>query len=179
MKPRLTQEIFQEPSHTKQLGFGGGCHWCTEAIFDHLTGVSKVQQGWIKSSPPKDGFSEAVLIDYDPKLISEEVLIQIHLLTHASSSNHSMREKYRSAIYFVKAEDQECLERILAKAKEEDSENYVTKILPMLEFQSNSEEFLHYYKTRPKAPFCETYINPKLRKLMNNFGKHVKKTLVE
>ena len=169
------QGIFQEPSHTKQLGFGGGCHWCTEAVFDHLVGVSVVQQGWIKSIPPDDGFSEAVLIDYDPKLISEEVLVHIHLLTHASTSNHRMRKKYRSAIYFVQAEDQEGLEGILSKAKEEDSKNYVTKILPMLEFQSNSEEFLHYYKTRPEAPFCETHIHPKLRKLMNNFGKHVKK----
>lgn len=56
------QGIFLEPNHTKQLGFGGGCHWCTEVIFDHLVGVSNVQQGWIKSSPPGYGFSEAVLI---------------------------------------------------------------------------------------------------------------------
>ena len=46
------QGIFLEPNHTKQLGFGGGCHWCTEVIFDHLVGDSNVQQGWIKSSPP-------------------------------------------------------------------------------------------------------------------------------
>ncbi|WP_317040044.1 peptide-methionine (S)-S-oxide reductase [Flavobacterium tructae] len=82
------------------IGFGGGCHWCTEAVFDFFKGVTNVQQGWIKSEAPDDTFSEAVLVDFDSRIIPLEVLIEAHLITHSSTSNHSMREKYRSAIYF-------------------------------------------------------------------------------
>ena len=147
------KETFQKSLSKKQLAFGGGCHWCTEAVFDHLEGVSVVQQGWIRSNSPHDSFSEAVLIDYDPKVISEEVLVQIHLVTHASTSNHSMREKYRSAIYFINPEDKDSIDHILSHAREIDSANYLTKILPLVEFQSNSEEFLHYYKNEARGTF--------------------------
>ena len=46
----------------KKIGFGGGCHWCTEAIFQALNGVESVEQGWISSLNPYDTFSEAVIV---------------------------------------------------------------------------------------------------------------------
>lgn len=49
-----------------EIGFGGGCHWCIEAVFQSLTGVSKVTQGFIASNPPNEAYSEAVIIEYDP-----------------------------------------------------------------------------------------------------------------
>ncbi len=157
----------------KQLGFGGGCHWCTEALFDHLKGVTNVRQGWIKSIAPNDTFSEAVWINYDSKLISTETLVKIHLLTHASASDHRMRDKYRSAIYFLDEREQESLISILNRLREEDGVNYLTQVLPFVEFELNNQEFLDYFKTRPEAPFCQTHIHPKLRMLMQRFGKHM------
>lgn len=157
-----------------KVGFGGGCHWCTEAVFEHLIGVVKVQQGWIKSQTPFDTFSEAVIVEYDPSVISLEVLIQIHLHTHSSTSDHAMREKYRSAVYFFNPSDEVFLIKTLLKEEKENSHKYITKILPFEEFKSNTKQFLHYYKNSPEAPFCTTYITPKLSKLMHEFGKHVK-----
>ena len=60
----------------ERIGFGGGCHWCTEAVFQSLRGISKVEQGWIRSTPPHEKFSEAVIVTYDPKVMSLETLIE-------------------------------------------------------------------------------------------------------
>lgn len=81
------------------IGLGGGCHWCTEGVFSSLIGIATVNQGWIASIGDNAQFSEAIEVVFDPTVISLSTLIEIHLHTHASTSNHSMRGKYRSAIY--------------------------------------------------------------------------------
>ena len=81
----------------QQIGLGGGCHWCTEAVFQALKGVIRVQQGWVSSTLANQKPSEAVLIDFDESLIELNTLLDIHCHTHASTSKHSMRTKYRSA----------------------------------------------------------------------------------
>jgi peptide-methionine (S)-S-oxide reductase len=78
----------------QKIGFGGGCHWCTEAYFQSLTGVDKVEQGWISSTAPDDTFSEAVIVYYNPAIIPLKILIAVHLHTHAATKNHSFRKKY-------------------------------------------------------------------------------------
>ena len=50
----------------QKIGFGGGCHWCTEAVFQSLRGVTEVEQGFIKSHAPHDRYSEAVVVTYHP-----------------------------------------------------------------------------------------------------------------
>ena len=67
-----------------RIGFGGGCHWCTEAVFDSLLGVQQMQQGYVRSKPPAEAESEAVLVDFDSDAISLKLLIEIHLRTHSS-----------------------------------------------------------------------------------------------
>ncbi|MEM9997414.1 MAG: peptide-methionine (S)-S-oxide reductase, partial [Bacteroidota bacterium] len=89
----------QELADRMTVGFGGGCHWCTEAVFQALNGVDKVEQGWIRSEVPHEAESEAVLVHVRPDAIDLQTLIEVHLLTHASTAPHSMREKYRSAVY--------------------------------------------------------------------------------
>ena len=86
-----------------KVGFGGGCHWCTEAVFQQIRGVSKVDQGWIASVVPHDTFSEAVIVHFDPRIIKLDQLIEIHLKTHSCTSSHPMRSKYRSAVYYFES----------------------------------------------------------------------------
>lgn len=160
-------------SKLNQLGFGGGCHWCTEAVFQSLKGVLKVEQGWIASIGENSGFSEAVIVHYDHNLIPTKTLIEVHLLTHASESSHSMRGKYRSAIYFPSLHQKPQLEGILKDLNEKTSSKYVTQILPLKEFKLNKEDFLNYYRTRKSAPFCKTYISPKLALLRRDFKEHI------
>ena len=81
------------------IGFGGGCPWGTDAVFASLRGARAVEQGFIRAHAPDDSFSEAVVVTWAPNEISLAVLIEVHLRTHASTSDHKMRGKYRSAIY--------------------------------------------------------------------------------
>lgn len=155
-----------------EIGFGGGCHWCTEAVFQHLDGVAKVKQGWISSEVPNDSFSEAVLVTFDPQQISLETLIEIHLLTHASTSTHSMRAKYRSAIYFQNIAEKITSEVILIKLQQ--TEKYITHVIPLKSFKLNEEKFLNYFQLKPEAPFCKTFIAPKLNLIKKQFDSLVK-----
>ena len=97
-----------------KVGFGGGCHWCTEAVFQSLIGVEKVEQGWVASTEKNKNFSEAVVVHFDVKEINLKILIEIHLRTHKSTSNHSMRTKYRSAVYYFSHQQKEKSTKIIA-----------------------------------------------------------------
>ncbi|MEP5612240.1 MAG: peptide-methionine (S)-S-oxide reductase [Cyclobacteriaceae bacterium] len=157
----------------EKIGFGGGCHWCTEAVFATLKGVTKVDQGWISSEPPHDSLSEAVLVHFDPSIIDLEVLIEIHLLTHASTSNHSMRGKYRSAIYSFSSNDDQAKQSLEGFSQHFDSP-IITKVLPYSTFESSPEQYQDYFQKNQGKPFCETHITPKLQLLMQEFRAYVK-----
>ncbi|MEP1097398.1 MAG: peptide-methionine (S)-S-oxide reductase [Cyclobacteriaceae bacterium] len=158
---------------TEKIGFGGGCHWCTEAVFASLKGVNKVEQGWISSEPPNEVLSEAVLVHFNPSIISLSILIEIHLLTHASASNHSMRDKYRSAVYSFSDNDEKAM-RSLETLSERFDSPLMTRVLPFVSFESSPEKYQDYYQKNQGKPFCETHINPKLQLLMQEFRSHVK-----
>lgn len=164
--------MLNESGEFMEIGFGGGCHWCTEAVFQSLIGVSKVAQGWISSEGENESYSEAVVVTFDPSLISMAILIEIHLLTHASTAMHSMRVKYRSAIYYQDLTQRRAVEVILENLQQ--SERYITQILFLKSFKLNKEKFLNYYQSKPEAPFCKTFISPKLNFLRKQFGTVVK-----
>lgn len=147
------------------IGFGGGCHWCTEAVFQPLIGVRDVRQGFIRADPPDDSWSEAVEVIYDPDHLSLRDLLTVHLSTHASTTTHKMRGKYRSAVYVQNAEHrQECAALIAGLGAETDMP-FVTRVLMHRSFKPSDERFHNYYKSQPERPFCQTYIEPKLAKL--------------
>ncbi len=150
-------------------GFGGSCHWCTEAVFLSLKGVTEVEQGWISGEDAAGDFSEAVLVRFDPEVISLQALIGIHLHTHSSTSEHTMRSKYRSAIY-VFSELQELAGVSAMKTLQDDFESrLITTVVRFREFRKNESQYLNYYFNNPDKPFCQTYIQPKLRLLMEKF----------
>lgn len=155
----------------KKIGLGGGCHWCTEAVFQSTAGVEKVEQGYIASEGDASEFSEAVIVHYPSKKAFLEQLIRIHLHTHNATSNHSFRRKYRSAIYCFSTEDAAEAKRILEKLQEEFSEAIVTQVLPFRSFKASREDIQNYYKKHPEAPFCKRYIEPKLEVLRSRFKK--------
>jgi len=158
-----------------KVAFGGGCHWCTEAIFQALKGVSHVEQGWVSSRllEAKE-FSEAVIVYFDATEISLDTLIEIHLSTHNATSNHNFRKKYRSAVYTFSEAQQREAKNILEKKQELFKKPLVTKVYPFGAFKLNEEKYLNYYKSNPQKPFCKVRIEPKLRVLMEEFSECVK-----
>ena len=157
-----------------KLGFGGGCHWCTEAVFQALHGVVSVEQGWLASIPPYHDFSEGVIVHFDSSVIPSEVLVEVHLLTHSSSSEHSMRIKYRSALYYFNEKDSVGLHDVVDRLSKENNIRYITKILPFKKFRLNDEPQLSYYSKHKDGPFCQLYISPKLAALRNRFALRVR-----
>ncbi len=157
-----------------RVGFGGGCHWCTEAVFQALRDVQAVAQGFIRSDPPHDTFSEAVDVTFDPDEIALDTLVRVHLATHASTSDHKMRGKYRSAVYVQGDDLANQATRALEQASIETGLHFVTQVLPHREFKPSDQRFHEYYATNPDRLFCKTYINPKLAKIRQDFSKLLK-----
>ncbi|MEP1229831.1 MAG: peptide-methionine (S)-S-oxide reductase [Litorimonas sp.] len=155
------------------IGFGGGCHWCTEAVFQNLHGVDVVVQGFIASKAPHDQFSEAVRDTFNAAQIDLMTLMDIHLRTHASGSNHSMRGKYRSAIYVHGSEQSAFAQKVLDELQKDFETLRVTQVLELTAFKPSEPRFQNYYETGPDRPFCRTYIDPKLAKIRQIYGTQV------
>jgi peptide-methionine (S)-S-oxide reductase len=157
----------------QKIGFGGSCHWCTEAIFRSLKGIAAVEQGWISSDGENTVPSEAVIVTYDESEISLQILVDIHLHTHSCTAEHSMRDKYRSAVYtFDDAQAAEA-EIAISKLQADFDQPIVTKVLPFQSFRLNDENYLDYYYKDPSKPFCQNIVTPKLKELIKRFSKHI------
>ncbi|TYB80381.1 peptide methionine sulfoxide reductase [Bizionia gelidisalsuginis] len=156
-----------------KIAFGGGCHWCTEAVFQSLKGVTKVEQGFVASVGAETAFSEAVIVHFNPKVMPLNVLTEIHLLTHKSTSNHSMREKYRSAVYVFSEEYYQEVLLILATLQLQFNVPIITKTLFFAGFKPSKEKFKDYYYNDPEKPFCKAFITPKLQFLLKTFTNYV------
>jgi len=153
-----------------KIGFGGGCHWCTEAVFQSLRGVTRVDQGFIQSEPPADSWSEAVIVYFDPATIEIETLISVHIRTHAATKAHSRRSKYRSAIYTFDDHQTGFARQSLDLFQDEFAGTLVTAVLPFAAFKPSDERFHDYYKSNAERPFCKRYIDPKLDLIRRTFS---------
>ena len=153
-----------------KIGFGGSCHWCTEAIFLSLKGVTAVKQGWIASDGQNSTFSEAVIVEFDLNTISFQTLIAVHLYTHSCTVNHSMRAKYRSAIYTFNEGQATAAQNAIEALQPEFEGAIITKVIPFKRFRLNSDNYLNYYYNNPDKPFCQNIVNPKLRVLLARFS---------
>ncbi|MCB1337314.1 MAG: peptide-methionine (S)-S-oxide reductase [Maritimibacter sp.] len=151
-------------------GFGGGCHWCTEAVFQPLIGVAEVRQGFVRSDPPDASWSEAVEVDFDPAVIALRDLVEVHLATHASTADHSLRDKYRSAVYLAEPSECAACAALIAEIGAETGVAFITRALMHRGFRASDARFHDYYRTDPERPFCQAYIAPKLAALRARHG---------
>jgi len=169
----VTRENTMHNKNFSRIGLGGGCHWCTEGVFESLIGIKVVNQGWIASSDNNAELSEAIEVYFDQSMISLQTLIEIHLHTHASTSNHSMRQKYRSAIYTYNDDQNQEASKILDSLQNGFDKPIITQVLPFYSFTANKDELQNYLYKSPNKPFCKTYIHPKLRLLLTRFKHQV------
>ena len=129
-----------------KIALGGGCHWCTEAVFQSLIGVEKVEQGYVASTGKYNSFSEAVIVYFNTEEISLHKLIEIHLYTHKSTVNHSMRDKYRSAVYCFSKSEENKTNEILKELQKDFNENIITKAYPFQSFKASRDAIQNYYQ---------------------------------
>lgn len=157
-----------------KIALGGGCHWCTEAVFQNLKGVLSVKQGYIASVEKNSSFSEGIIIEYEEKEIPLKVIIEIHLLTHKSTTNHSRRHTYRSAIYTYSSDQESQVKQILKILQYNFEKIIITQVLPYQKFKPSRPAIQNYYQKNPEKPFCKRYIHPKLSLLQTQFANFVK-----
>jgi Peptide methionine sulfoxide reductase len=158
-----------------KVGLSGGCHWCTEAVFQSLVGTRDIQQGWLSSTPPNENFAEGVLLEFDSETLPLSILLSAHLSTHQSQKNHSRRNTYRSAVYYFSPEQKQLIRATIKEIEESSQSRFITEVLPFQGFkesrEANSKLFL---KKTPEKPFCRQYISPKLAKLRASFLPYFK-----
>lgn len=133
-----------------------------------------MQQGFASSHPPDDQYSEAVLVDFDNQCIPLDVLIEIHLRTHSSSSAHPMRKKYRSAVYVSDAVMVSNCVSLLDHLQRSPERPVITQVLQLIDFRLSPEQYRNYYFSDPAKPFCSRYIEPKLAMLKRQYSGRLK-----
>jgi peptide-methionine (S)-S-oxide reductase len=167
-----------------------GCFWCTEAIFKRIKGVSNVESGYTggtKENPTYEevssestGHAEALQVTFDPSIISYKQILDVFWATHDPTTlnrqGNDVGTQYRSAIFY----DSEDQKNIALESKEalQKSGKYhdpiVTKIEPFTKFYKAENYHKDYYDSNRSAPYCMVVIDPKIRKLMENFRENVK-----
>lgn len=170
--------------------FGGGCFWCTEAVFLRLRGVTRVTPGYtggIDDNPTyhsvsegKTGHAEAIKIEYDPEEISYEDLLAVFFGTHDPTTRNrqgnDVGEQYRSVIFYTNNVQKEIAERIIQETEEAHVyENpIVTEVIPFEKFYEAEDYHKNYYESNKSAPYCSIVIEPKLEKLKKRFNTLLK-----
>ena len=155
--------------HVDRIGLGGGCHWCTEGIFRALRGVGSVEQGYIRSAPPADTWAEAIMLDYDSRLLDLPALLDVHVHSHDAALERQPASKYRSAIYVLNVEQRAAVEQALAQLKHREETVVRTQVLPLIAFRPSDDRVRDFYRRYPDRAFSKRYIDPRLERLRSDF----------
>ena len=165
--------------------FGGGCFWCTEAVFDELRGVQSAVSGYsggaVKNPTYEQvcmgntGHAEAIKIDFNPAEVSFRDLMTVFFATHDPTTlnrqGNDVGTQYRSAIFYA---DEKQKEEAAAYIKElDDAKTFknpiVTTLEPLSEFYAAEDYHQKFYANNPYQPYCQYMIPPKLNKLHKQF----------
>lgn len=170
----------------KQLTLGGGCFWCTEAIFNRIHGVHKVISGYAGGEfidptyddicSGKTGHAEVIQIDYDPNIISLGELVDIHLNTHDPTTLNrqgaDVGTQYRSVIFYTNEEQKILLQSMLDNNQINFDQSIVTRLESMEHFYPAEAYHQQYYDRNNENRYCQVMIGPKLSKFKNHFASN-------
>lgn len=163
---------------------GGGCFWCTEAIFTELKGVKQVTPGYSGGDLPnptyeqvctgKTGHAEVVHIEFDPNMISYEELLKIFFTIHDPTTlnrqGNDIGMQYRSIILYHNEEQKETAKKVIKEfAYKIWGKSIVTELMPFKVFYKAEDYHLNYYKRNPSKPYCVFVITPKILKFKKLF----------
>ena len=159
---------------------GGGCFWCTEAIFQEIKGVSSVVSGYAGGNVPGKptyrevcsgltGHAEVVQIMFDPKVISYEEIVLIFMTTHDPTTLNQQGAdrgtQYRSVIFYHNDDQKEIAGRVIKELNPHFENPIVTELGPAPTFFEAEKEHQEYYRLNPNVGYCSYVISPKLKKL--------------
>lgn len=172
---------------TEQITLGGGCFWCTEAVFLEVNGVLAVQSGYCNGHTlqptyedictGETGHAEVVQITFDPTRIALADLLRIFLATHDPTTLNRQGAdagtQYRSGIYWHHAGQAEVARQVLAEAAAAFAPRKVVTELVERQNHSPAEAYhQRYFELHPRQGYCAYVIAPKVAKFREAFAAH-------
>lgn len=165
-------------NQTETATLGGGCFWCTEAIYQMLPGVKSVASGYaggtMENPSYKDvcsggtGHAEVIQIEFDPKQISYDKILetfwQAHDPTTLNRQGADTGTQYRSIILYNSEAQKAAAEKSKAEAQKHFSRAIVTEIVPLKKFYKAEGYHQNYFRSNPDQPYCRAVILPKVEK---------------
>ncbi len=176
-------------SNLSTATFGGGCFWCTEAIFQQLKGVELVSSGYSggKVDNPSyrevcdgtTGHAEAIQIKFDPAVISYEQLLQVFFTTHDPTTLNrqgaDVGTQYRSVIFYHDDAQREVAEKVKKEFAPTIWDNLiVTEITSYSKFYKAEDYHQNYFNDNPEQGYCRVVINPKVQKFRKEYADWLK-----
>jgi peptide-methionine (S)-S-oxide reductase len=180
-----TTEAAQETNLTELATFGGGCFWCVEAVFERLDGVKSVTSGYAGGTAENPtykevcsgttGHAEVTQIEFDPKKISYEKLLEVFWAAHDPTTLNrqgaDVGTQYRSVIFYHNEAQRAAAAQSKAAAQKEFDRPIVTEIQPLTRFYKAEGYHQDYYRNNASASYCQVVIRPKLEKLEKKLKK--------
>jgi peptide-methionine (S)-S-oxide reductase len=171
--------------------FGGGCFWCTEAVFLKLKGVEKVVSGYAggKVKDPTyeqvctglTGHAEVIRIEYKPEEIRFEQLLDVFFHTHDPTTKNrqgaDVGTQYRSAVFFNNDEEKEITKRVIAELdKSGDFDDPIVTTLEEMKIFYPAEDYhQNYFAQNPGNSYCRAVVGPKVAKFLKRYKDMAKK----
>ncbi len=174
--------------NVKTITLGGGCFWCTEAVFLEVKGVTEVKSGFSGGKIANPTYrevcsgltkhAEVIHITYNPAEITFSDLVFIHLLTHDPTTLNrqgaDIGEHYRSVIFYTSEEEKNAAETIINKVQEAYDKPIVTTLEEFQAFYPAEDYHQNYYNQNREQGYCQVVIDPKLNKLRTVFKEYLK-----
>jgi peptide-methionine (S)-S-oxide reductase len=183
-------------NQTKEIAvFGGGCFWCTEAVFEQLNGVISVLPGFAGGTlknptyrqvcTGRTGHAEVVRVEYDPSRVSYRDLLTVFFATHDPTSLNrqgaDVGTEYRSVVFYTTDAQKREAEAFIGELNASDSRGnpIVTEVSPLEAFYEAEDYHREYFRNNSSLPYCQFVIAPKLAKLHKNFTDLLKSSQAE
>jgi len=174
--------------NSQAITLGGGCFWCTEAVFEIVDGVLAVESGYSNGhvvNPTYEqvcrgdtGHAEVIRVDFDADRISlREILaifFTIHDPTTLNRQGNDTGTQYRSGIYLHDAAQEAEVRAVVAEANEALKGRVVTEVKPLANYSKAEGYHQHYFANHPNAGYCSFVVAPKVEKFKRVFKERVK-----
>jgi methionine-S-sulfoxide reductase len=165
--------------------FGGGCFWCTEAVYAQIKGVKSVTSGYIGGEVPnptyKDvctgltGHAEAVEVEYDPTVVPYEKLLEVFFATHDPTTKNrqgaDVGTQYRSGVFYHDDEQKRIAEEVIKRLDASGAfpAKIVTEVTKATTFYPAEEYHQDYFANNARQPYCQAVVAPKVDKVRKVF----------
>ncbi len=170
---------------TELATFGGGCFWCTEAVFQRIDGVKSVASGYAggkRDNPTyeevctgQSGHAEVIQIEFDPKKTAFTDLLEVFWLAHDPTTlnrqGNDRGTQYRSVIFYHDEKQKQAAEAAKKAAAPQFKDPIVTEISPLPKFFKAEGYHQNYYNLNPNKGYCTVVIKPKLDKVLQKLSK--------